>query len=1309
MTITPKRRRKLNQEQHQRQRHKEIKHNSDAMLLGQSGGDLVPASSVEILPEGGGYYTIKVEVPIHITNPPAAAGGAVVAAPDTLYCNNTIDISLECKGKYISYEKGSKVVCEIISSDRTTQSMGICAITSLRDRSNQVFLIPYTETSITTIPDSPPNTVLTNDFSVSGEPVSAVTNYWSFKFNIDKILNRQSGPIYDLIKSAIPHDVSVVSKFVTFTDTDNILLTFKNVRVLADSIPKEAINIIFKVKNDGNIGNVTQDDVRADIKRNLGGILDFNTKIPDIDKGITEKFEGNDKIINDFLKKCAITSNGGIIDITLVQLIFIFFYTIIPNSVRVAKCAIQDMTVGEDNNQLISNNLFKQFYNNQTFFNFLSLVYMSTNKISDSRDLSFQRIFNNMKSIAPDYKDKGVSPDLLFTQGGQGGGAIGDENDTSSNDMFKKISRIIPMQISDFDESPQKMTVTITIPKLITPLCKSALTEASLAAHAKANPPVNILGGPAAAAPESLMGSPISTSVVGSSASSSSGSSSSSGNNSVADVVNSNSLFQLNAEDQRNFINSNNQATQKYIDQSLTEGKIDVKVGDCVQFILDGKLVKAVICFFKSGKYTYNNKIKYEAASNIVDYWRSLDGKIQTVVNEKEREPLNLISLLNLRGFAFLPYEENKEKKTYTILYDCKSEIKRLHNGYNPGKVSQAFKSFANTLIPVSTEFTVESLGALQFNTASYMTLRKIDDPPEAMKEFSAHLQSLGMADEGTITKSIQTYIQQYGLSKQCGKMVSPTDVNRQNLFKQKVMGVDNEFIAADVFNMKVNQYNVYKSNIFIQTLLTEKISNEDSIALFQSAYEPVVPELIYWFFTGFARSNPTRAMIMVFQAFAHDGDEADGEFNIKLLNTLPGDAAPGSADFPGGQAGGAPPGEGDAVAAAVPAPSGDGDGGGGEEGGDEEEEEEEEEEVENDGGTATSADPISIYIKRLIDIVKKNGLYDVQYLNALMSALKAAKIKYKSKAEDDKRLFSASTAEPERAEAAMQAHIDNADKAAKTAAGEAKKAKEAAEKKAADADTLAHTRRKELLEASRGAVSKGAFDLSHLLKSKDGSNIDNQLGTCISGNNVVISCDGQTVRIDLDLATLLSTCADSFTQSALNGIGKKPKDGEGGESEEEGGGGGGGGDGGDGGEEEEDEEEEGEGDGDDEEEEDDGAGGKGSGGKKAGDTKPKAAAPVTSSSAAAVSSSGASKPVVGSIASSVDAEYKAYDTDYQKFKRDPVARYLDYDAEVKTFMREYEEFLDNTQRDLLEIPTEADKKKRRDKAIDMTARQTPS
>jgi hypothetical protein len=527
----------------------------------------------------------------------------------------------------------------------------------------------------------------------------------------------------------------------------------------------------------------------------------------------------------------------------------------------------------------------------------------------------------------------------------------------------------------------------------------------------------------------------------------------------------------------------------------------------------------------------------------------------------------------------------------------------------------------------------VESIGALQFNTASYMTLRKIEevDRPETMKEFSAYLQSLGMADEGTITKSIQTYIQQYGLSKLCGKMVSPTDVNRQNLFKQKVMNVDNEFIAADVFNMKANQYNVYKSNIFIQGLLDEKISDEDSVALFQTEYDPSVPELIYWFFTAFARSNPTRAMVMVFQAFAHNSAE-DGGFKINSLETLPGSEDPGDDNFTGGQAGGTLPDKG--TAAVAPSDEGDGE---------EVAEEPEEEEVENEGAT-NEHEPISIYIKRLIDIVKKNGLYDVQYLNALMSALKAAKIKYKSKAEDDKRLFSASTADPERAEAAMQAHIDNADKVAKTAADASKKAKQDAEDKSREDDELRHKRQVELAAASSGAMSKGkgAFDLSSLLKSRDGNNIDNQLGTCISGNNIVVSCDGQTVRIDLDLATLLSTCADSFTLAGLNGEGTKKQVKSDDNAtvaavDEEG-------------------VKEGVKKGDDDNDDDD----------DDDDLIAPVASSLVSSTSTASGLGGKGSKVAPATMDSVKSEYEAYDTDYKKFKNDPIYKRLDYDATTK-------------------------------------------
>ena len=246
MTITPKRRRKLNQEQHQRQRHKEIKHNSDAMLLGQSGGAPVDALSVDILPEGGGYYTIKVKVPINIAVPPLPGGGAGNPINE-IYCDSIINVSLVCPKKYISYEKGSVIMCEIISSNNDVGATGvnIVAITSDDDAGTQASVpIPYTETAIKTISNSP-NSDLTNDFKAIGEPDPTTfgTSKWSFLFNIENILKAESGPIHDLIEENT-RDQNVISKFITFTDTANIVLTFKNIRLVADTIPKEEINII---------------------------------------------------------------------------------------------------------------------------------------------------------------------------------------------------------------------------------------------------------------------------------------------------------------------------------------------------------------------------------------------------------------------------------------------------------------------------------------------------------------------------------------------------------------------------------------------------------------------------------------------------------------------------------------------------------------------------------------------------------------------------------------------------------------------------------------------------------------------------------------------------------------------------------------------------------------------------------------------------------------------------------------------------------------------------------------------------------
>ena len=1328
MAITPRRRKKEKSEHHQR--YKELKHKSDALLLGQSGGQLVPPGAVEIESEGSGYYTISVEVPIVYDTSGAQQGAP--APHQLMLCNSIIDVSLKCSGDIISDTDGANITCEIISSNvNNNTSMGIFLVVTDPAAAAPVIIIPYSDVIIQTSVAA--NTPSNNSFvAKSGKPKTQTfgSSSWNFNFNVKALLNEQSGTIYNLINNFNFNNAAIGSKFIAFnSNTIPIILKFKNIRIVADNIKPDAIDISLKVTNDKNLAAIKDQDLRNNLSQFLDTKLNFNTKIPNADTPITEKFGGNEAVVNNFLNKCAFTgADDGIIDIKLVQLIFIFFYIITQDSVRKAKCKFQDAKPIADTTEFknASDELFNKFYNDEVLFNFLSFVYMSMSRISNPRDLTFKNIFDAMKKITPQYITMGLSPDLLFKVDQEmAGGAIGDKDDNTKNDMFKNIARIIPMQIANPMNNPQDMIVSITVPRLIDPLCGPSRTRSGIKEGSVEGLRVSDKdsSGFESSEAEGLPGEGRPSSVTDERL-----------------ALSGDASFQINSDDRTRFLDSDYPETKNYIKNSLSQGQINVQVGDCVQFVLDGKVVKAIICFFKSGKYTYDKIIKYEAASNMVDYYNSLkkDG-IQTIINKKKNEPLFLIGLLNLRGFAFLPYEQvdaksgdeeeeaapvaesksedagasgkdegmsesrgastppstprsdagssqgkssavpaatkaaangNKEYgvlEEYTILYDCESDIQRLHNGYNPSDtISQNLKSAVNTLIPTSTEFKVGSAGALKFNTASYMTLKKIEKPPKMFEQFRNHLRSLDMKDEETITKSIQAFIKLHGLSKQCGKTVSPDDINRMRFFQQKVIEVYRQFDAAGVFNMEVNQYNVYKSNSFIQNLLTEQISDADSNTLFRRKYMPKVPDLIFWFFTGFAQKDIFRAMVMVFQAFARDSPNQNGFKATSLDAPLPGDTDPRAAYFTIQQGGSKwVKGEQGVLVDAAGNPILDANG---EKQGNRTYlwvDEETGHTYQNQQGddeylatppthishslteeALTKANIITAYIERLIAIVRKNNLYNAQYLDSLITALKEAKRKYTTGDDDDKHLFSATIATSHQAAAIMKAHIDNANEAQEEKDDEARTAKEAAETKAADAATLAHTRQMELLKASGKTSSRGAFDLSSLLKSRDGSNIDNQLGTCIEGNNVVISCDGQTVRIDLDLATLLSTCADKFTQSALDGT-VNGADGDGktgvkrskistpeGVDEE------------------------------DDDDDDDGAGG--TGGKKPGTASPALLAAPKLKPAASTLTAAAAK-----------AKYQTYDGDYQQFKRDPVARYLDYDAEYKQFERDYNEVPD--------------------------------
>jgi hypothetical protein len=179
-----------------------------------------------------------------------------------------------------------------------------------------------------------------------------------------------------------------------------------------------------------------------------------------------------------------------------------------------------------------------------------------------------------------------------------------------------------------------------------------------------------------------------------------------------------------------------------------------------------------------------------------------------------------------------------------------------------------------------------------------------------------------------------------------------------------------------------------------------------------------------------------------------------------------------------------------------------------------------------------TSADLISGYIERLIAIIRINNLNKDDYLKFLTSQLTAAKIKYKSTDIDNRFLFSSSIATQHQAEAIMEQHKLKA----ANDINEAKTARETARQSAIDESEAAKDREADrqarIAEASNGkgtTASRNPFDLRSIFNQKSGSNINNELGTCISGNNAVISCDGKTIRIDLDLAALLSTCGDNI------------------------------------------------------------------------------------------------------------------------------------------------------------------------------------
>ena len=1318
MTITPKRRKKLNQEQRKQQHHKysnkKLMHNSESMLLGQEGGATISLSGdnyvniTSVNSDDVGYTDISVSL-------------CAENLSRMILCNNVIEVVLECPGSLISYDPNDTPICEIISAEKDhddqADALGFAVYLESKDTSVQPILVvmPYSDDTfneINVMNEELKHRPLVNELSIAGISNKTLRfdkiSSWSFNFNIKSIVNKRDGTISKFQDEIIDDKTSTtlknVSRFLSFFPTTNkFSLKFKNVKI-KKKIGANDLTVKIKVSNELNDigipsrpGKTFITDKLTMPKVNGSGTYDFDysaSNKAEINKsGDTPK---HTTVVGDFLTRCT-----NIIDIKHVQLIFMFFYLISQKSVKDSLCG------SKVDSELKYPECTVAFFNAISaltpFLNFLPVVYKTINRLPKFNPLSFQDIIANMKQIAGtsgialefDYaggvddandrklkKSGAVAPPggdaalaalagaeldelsesqdnssanstratadstprgsltpSLIGDNREGGNVSNYQTGGGDEDIFKLISRIIPMQIAEFNTSPQDMTVTITRPKIMAPYCQPTTVDKSTSGKSDTSLSV------------------------------------------------STAILQTGDSDK----------TKKYISKSLLKGQVTIQVGDVVQFVFDGRVVKAIVCFFKSGKYKYGTTGDgYEADSDIRDYYASMKDKgMNEAIADKRSEPLNLISLINLRGFAYLPVDDDGN-----ILYDCKSKLLRLNNGYRPkNKTSESLKSFGRLVTPGSTEFRIGDIKDILFNTDSLMTLikadatadatdllKKITDNPK-IKNFAKFLQTedMGSSADDVIVKKIQEYIRQYGLSKQCGKSSSPNanDVKRMDLFQHKCQEINTRFLTSDIYDDTTKQYNVYKSNEFIQSLLTEKISDSDSTALFQMPYKQPVPELIFWFFTRVASIDMLRAMIMIFQAFARHNTETDFKPDELLADTKkPGQETPGVASFTVTVQGGG----GDDTATKMEMGMEMGQSGGKWIKG--------KPQLDDDGTPTgkflwyddisratyedadgkpiyqdtqpatekvrdrTDADVISGYIERLIAIIRINNLSNDNYLKFLTSQLTAAKIKYKSTDIDNMHLFSSSIATQHQAEAIMNAHKYNAEEDIENAKTARETARLSAMKESEDAKNRETARQAKIAEASNGkgtTASRNPFDIRSLFNQKPGSNINNELGTCISGNNAVISCDGKTIRIDLDLAALLSTCGDNIAPADDEAdAALKAKEAEEKRLEEErlaaaaa--------------EEKEKEEEQIVAAAAAEVKSDNSGAHATTGAKAAELNKPEADATAAAAAAAAAAA----------VLKEATAKYNAYVADYEKFINDPVVKYLEYDAAYNKFIKD--------------------------------------
>jgi hypothetical protein len=1132
-----------------------------------------------------GQNTYTIQSSLNFVTPPPNA-----TAQETYFCDKMVKVKLSCPKKYIDYSIGkpednkNKIICVMeggygpalfaIAPALATALPQICGLNIALYRSDSQYSVtPYDKAFFGG----------DNTLKVEGKSVPTVkviekikqvndaedTSYFEFTFPIGNLSPNTSlfrnGPISRWIEE------QTNTTFPPFTGgnpiytpllniSGMIVLTFKGVVILQD-VPPHIIKIQVQLINSGNRVQGPPGDI---VTRALNKTLAINTVTVSGGNGImdipTSLFHVNEVTgpitSDDFFKQFYDGTNNKFIEKNLVQLIIMFFYILTDKERTKLNCSIygasqiKDPDIKSDD---LTKNLIeysKEFTLDDIVF-FIPYIVNAVNNVNKIEGLNFKDIFSSMmarlETVTTGMGRRGnrllSGVGSIGSRGGHYGGSFqslmtSTMDGGKGEDLYVHLARTVPMQIENLGATgPQNMVVRVYRICIKGDVCpKTDDTPAPPAASSASSTGTSGVASSAASPGATTPVTPAATATPATLAA-------------AAAVLAKEVIVVLNKD---TFKSGNPDDLEKYISQSLAEpAYVDIKVGDTVQFVKDGSIVNAVICFFKSGKMKYGTT-KYSQASNMKDYYNSLKKAGLATVKDSVKPIDEYLSLLNLRGFGYVPFKivsTGATPQQADILYDCQSDISYLYNGYEPSdRIQQFFTSVGRVLLPASTEFRVGDINAKAYSLSSYMTLRKITQPPN-LKPLVTALQK-GPADESSIIDMLKQVIIANKLSTSC-QQLGPQMNPRMTFFNQKVQALIYRFTQAGIVDGTSGHYNIFKSNNFIRSLLGEKISENDEKSLFKpvTTYDPKVSELLFWFFVPYAFNNPNRGVTMIFQAFADKdvtppldltnlptrdykpavepdsggGGAADdtlfGGKWAKLEETIEDPNDPNATktvtswyddQYPGFKVLYRNPGTNE-IYHGTDAPP--------------------------ESATAVEdrrpVDEIRSYVNNLLDVLKDNEFMNDSSYQQLKVVVQTVSDSYQNPSGDNTHIFSKSIATEVQSEAAIK-DINKAIQANVAKQAQAKiDAAKAAQTETERLQEIEKTHELAKLAITSNASSKGtgsglsASDFMSRFTNSSNTDINRALGSC--GNDTVISCDGQTLRIDIELKSLLAHCANSM------------------------------------------------------------------------------------------------------------------------------------------------------------------------------------